>query len=149
MHADAAIVSVATWTAVVAAGCLTVLVCATALRTRAVAARAVVGLGLAAGLTGGGVALAAPAHDGKHRPTVVSAGWPVTSGEHRGPRVVVQPGDCLWAIAARRLDRPTPSHVAASWPRWWHRNRGVVGPDPDLIQPGQLLRPPVPARSRT
>lgn len=149
MPADAAIVQVATWTAVVAAGYLAVLVTVTVVRTHARAVKGVAGLGLVVGLTSGGVALAAPAHDGKRPPVAASVGWPVGSSEHRGRHVVVRPGDCLWAIAARRLDRPTASQVAAIWPRWWHTNRRVVGPDPDLIQPGQQLRPPVHARSRT
>jgi nucleoid-associated protein YgaU len=32
--------------------------------------------------------------------------------------------------------------VAASWPRWYAANRRVIGADPDLILPGQILRPP-------
>jgi nucleoid-associated protein YgaU len=57
--------------------------------------------------------------------------------------VRVQPGDSLWLIAARRLG-PTadPAQVAASWPRWYAANRHVIGADPDLIRPGQLLSPP-------
>jgi nucleoid-associated protein YgaU len=57
--------------------------------------------------------------------------------------VVVHRGDTLWAIAARRLP-PTASAaaVAASWPRWYAVNRRVIGADPDLILPGQILRPP-------
>ena len=47
-----------------------------------------------------------------------------------------------------RGDRPEPRAVAAAWPRWWHANRAVVGPDPDLIRPGQVLHPP-PSPRRT
>jgi hypothetical protein len=25
---------------------------------------------------------------------------------------------------------------------WWVANAGVIGPDPDLLLPGQVLRPP-------
>jgi len=66
--------------------------------------------------------------------------------------VVVRPGDTLWSLTAARLgngDRPEPRAVAAAWPRWWHANRAVVGPDPDLIRPGQVLHPPaVPQEDR-
>jgi resuscitation-promoting factor RpfA len=65
-----------------------------------------------------------------------------------GDVVVVRPGDTLWTLAATRLGDGDPAHerdvraVAAAWPRWWHANRAVVGPDPDLIRPGQVLHPP-------
>jgi hypothetical protein len=57
--------------------------------------------------------------------------------------LVVQPGDSLWAIAARHLG-PTASEaqVAQAWPQWWHANRAVVGDDPNLIHPGSHLAPP-------
>jgi nucleoid-associated protein YgaU len=48
----------------------------------------------------------------------------------------------LWAIAATRLGpQATPALVAANWPRWYAANRAVIGADPDLIRPGQLLQP--------
>jgi resuscitation-promoting factor RpfA len=60
--------------------------------------------------------------------------------------VTVQPGDSLWAIAARQLGPgATAADVAASWPRWYAANRAVIGPDPDLILPGQRLVPPPPS----
>lgn len=63
-----------------------------------------------------------------------------------GERVVVRPGDTLWAIAARALGPgATAGEVAAYWPRIQARNRAVVGPDPDRILPGQVLHlPPLP-----
>ena len=59
------------------------------------------------------------------------------------PTVVVAPGDCLWEIAAQTLgpDAST-AEIASEWPRWYDANRAVVGGDPDLIQPGMVLRPP-------
>jgi nucleoid-associated protein YgaU len=58
-------------------------------------------------------------------------------------RVVVQRGDTLWAIAARALGAGVAeAEIARAWPRWYAANRSVVGADPDLIQPGQVLRPP-------
>jgi nucleoid-associated protein YgaU len=149
VSADTAIVQVAIWTAVLAAGYLAVGALATALRAHPRAAKGVVGLGLVTCLATGGVALAAPADTGTRRSAAVSVDWPISAGEHPDRQVVVQPGDCLWSIAARLLDQPTPTRIAASWPRWWHSNRRVVGPDPNLIHPGQRLRPPVPVRSRS
>jgi hypothetical protein len=57
--------------------------------------------------------------------------------------VIVAPGDCLWTIAARAIGpSATDAEIAATWPRWYARNRGVVGADPDLLIPGTVLRPP-------
>jgi nucleoid-associated protein YgaU len=60
-------------------------------------------------------------------------------------RITVRPGDSLWRIAARALPRDTaPAVVERSWHRWYAANRGVIGADPNLIQPGQQLTPPNP-----
>lgn len=60
-----------------------------------------------------------------------------------GHPVVVRRGDSLWRIAARQLGpRATDAQIAAAWPRWYAANRAVVGPDPDLLLPGQHLLPP-------
>jgi nucleoid-associated protein YgaU len=73
--------------------------------------------------------------------------WP--SGDPAaGARVVVR-GDCLWHIAAEHLlarqDRPpTDAEVATAVQAWWTANADVIGPDPDLLLPGQMLRPPGP-----
>lgn len=57
--------------------------------------------------------------------------------------VVVQPGDCLWRLAARSLGpSTTAARIAAAWPSWWSANRRVIGDDPDLLQPGTRLVPP-------
>jgi nucleoid-associated protein YgaU len=62
--------------------------------------------------------------------------------EDRG-EVVVHRGDSLWSIAARHLGPgATDSEVADAWPRWFAANRDVVGPDPDRLLPGQVLRAP-------
>lgn len=54
--------------------------------------------------------------------------------------VVVHRGDTLWGIAARHLGaQATDQDVADAWPRWYAANRDVIGPDPDLIVPGQRL----------
>lgn len=55
-------------------------------------------------------------------------------------RVVVRRGDTLWDLCARHLGpRATTADIAQEWPRWYDANIGVIGPDPDLILPGQEL----------
>lgn len=62
--------------------------------------------------------------------------------------VVVVPGDSLWTIAARALATRDAGRsigaasIAAEWPRWWAANRAAIGADPDLLIPGERLRPP-------
>ncbi len=57
--------------------------------------------------------------------------------------VVVRRGDTLWSIAARHLGpHPSEAEVAHAWPAWFDTNRAVVGDDPDLLLPGQVLRAP-------
>lgn len=57
--------------------------------------------------------------------------------------VVVRRGDSLWDIAARHLGPgATAGQIAHEWPRWFAANRLAIGPDPDLLLPGQLLVPP-------
>lgn len=91
-------------------------------------------------------AVAVPAHADPERP-----GPHVLSGlrmpdraegpAHPPPRsVVVRPGDSLWAIAERQLPpRAGQRRVSAAWHSLYRRNREVVGADPDLIRPGQVL----------
>lgn len=55
-------------------------------------------------------------------------------------RVRVRPGDTLWRLAEVRLGSSTPAAVIAELVRDVHRrNRELIGPDPDLIRPGQRL----------
>ncbi len=64
--------------------------------------------------------------------------------------VVVRRGDSLWTIVERQLGpSATGAEVAAEWPRWYAANRDVIGPDPDVLQPGQVLRPPAAAAGGT
>lgn len=57
--------------------------------------------------------------------------------------VTVHAGDSLWSIAAAHLPPGSDdAAVAAAWPRWYATNRSVVGDDPDLIRPGQILTVP-------
>lgn len=57
--------------------------------------------------------------------------------------VVVARGDCLWRLAAEELG-PTasPADIAARTRAWHEHNRDVIGPDPDLLIPGQRLDTP-------
>jgi nucleoid-associated protein YgaU len=95
-------------------------------------------------------------------PTVPSPTWPLDGAArpatpHSATRVptphvpasqpseavTVRPGDSLWLIAARRLGpRPPAARIAAEWPRWYAANRQVIGDDPTLISPGQVLHAP-------
>jgi hypothetical protein len=61
-----------------------------------------------------------------------------------GPReTVVRRGDTLWDIARAHLGPDaTDAEVAAEWPRWHEANRSVIGPDPDVLLPGQVLHAP-------
>jgi nucleoid-associated protein YgaU len=71
--------------------------------------------------------------------------WPA-GPDVAGAHVVVR-GDCLWHIAADRLRaslgrHPADGEVAVAVQAWWSANAEVIGPDPDLLLPGQILRPP-------
>jgi hypothetical protein len=62
----------------------------------------------------------------------------------------VVPGDCLWLIAGASLRAtgrgagapPSDGEIAGAVRAWWSANAAVVGPDPDLLLPGQVLHPP-------
>lgn len=57
--------------------------------------------------------------------------------------VTVRRGDSLWSIASRHLGSGASDvQVAREWPRWYAANRDLIGDDPDLLVPGQQLRPP-------
>jgi nucleoid-associated protein YgaU len=78
-----------------------------------------------------------------HHRVPVSMPGPRPRLQHEDTSVVVRRGDTLWDIAARHLGiRATVARVAAEWPRWYHANRTVIGPDPDHLEPGQRLHPP-------
>ncbi len=111
-------------------------------------------LGVGVGLAGPGAVLTAaaagPVPDWPlpATPTATTAppapDWPSTAAtdSHR-----VVPGDCLWHIGeqwltARSGQRPANAQIASAVAAWWDTNSGVIGPDPDLLRPGQVLRPP-------
>ncbi|AEG45065.1 LysM peptidoglycan-binding domain-containing protein [Isoptericola variabilis] len=57
--------------------------------------------------------------------------------------VVVHRGDTLWDLARAALgDDATDADVMRAVVRWHEANRDVIGDDPDLILPGQVLRAP-------
>lgn len=59
--------------------------------------------------------------------------------------VVVVPGDSLWRLAAATLPAgATNAQIASSWKDWYEANVSVIGADPDLLLPGQVLRVPTP-----
>ena len=52
----------------------------------------------------------------------------------------VLPGDCLWNIAGEMLGRGASSQeIADLWPVIYSLNKDVIGKDPNLIEPGQVL----------
>ncbi|WP_175009146.1 LysM peptidoglycan-binding domain-containing protein [Cellulosimicrobium sp. TH-20] len=64
-------------------------------------------------------------------------------GPQAAPEVVVVRGDSLWSIAARHLPAgSTDRQVAEAVERWYATNAHVVGADPDLVRPGQVLVAP-------
>lgn len=97
---------------------------------------------------------ATPPHPAPARPAPPHAGPPSspatpTTERPTAPRtgadqrVRVRPGDSLWLIAAQRLGPDaSAADVAAEWPRWYAANRAVIGDDPSLIEPGQVLHAP-------
>jgi nucleoid-associated protein YgaU len=84
----------------------------------------------------------------------VTPDWPsVPAGAPDWPRVsaedhVVLRGDCLWDIAAgwlrtQRAGLPTTdAEVLQAVHAWWDANADVIGADPDVLLPGQVLRAP-------
>lgn len=59
---------------------------------------------------------------------------------------VVAKGECLWRIARRHLDASglpaSGTDVSRLWRAIYAENRDVIGDDPDLILPGQVLTIP-------
>ncbi|WP_418276229.1 hypothetical protein ACNHYB_15355 [Isoptericola jiangsuensis] len=66
-----------------------------------------------------------------------------TTDDERPVEVVVVRGDTLWDIAARTLPGDaTDAQILRETVRWHEANRDVVGDDPDVVLPGQILRGP-------
>ncbi|MDI2035035.1 LysM peptidoglycan-binding domain-containing protein [Paenarthrobacter nitroguajacolicus] len=85
------------------------------------------------------------------RPPVVGPGLLSRPGSRdataaTGNGVEVKAGDTLWSIAAARLGPfSTDVDVADAWPKWYAANRSVIGDNPAVLRPGQILQPPEPA----
>ena len=63
--------------------------------------------------------------------------------------VVVRAGDSLWRIASRLLPvHSDPATVARTTAALYDANRRTIGPDPDLLSPGQHLVVPNPEHQR-
>jgi nucleoid-associated protein YgaU len=120
-------------------------------RTLRVLVPATVRLALAAAIGVQAAALPAVAHPPATSSAAVEyphVGLPVLGNARTSARPVattvrVRPGDSLWRIAQRHLDpAATADEIAAAWPRWYERNRTVIGPDPDLLAVGLRLAHP-------
>ncbi len=78
-----------------------------------------------------------------HRAAADHRAVPQRSGARPTVAYRVHPGDTLWDIAAAHLPPgSSAAAIAARWPRWWSANRQIIGPDPNLLRPGQRLQPP-------
>lgn len=117
------------------------------------------GVGLTAGVVGGGLMAPADASPGRDPCPACAPAPPRLTGlplpalpfgsgtvTHRAtasqaPRtVVVRSGDSLWSIAERLLPpSASPSRIAALVDRLYAQNRTEIGADPNLIFPGTLL----------
>lgn len=66
----------------------------------------------------------------------VTASRAASSNAPSGGTYTVKPGDCLWKIAATHLGS------GSSWNEIYDANKDVVGGNPNLIYPGQVLTIP-------
>lgn len=67
---------------------------------------------------------------------------PAVHDRNRAKWHAVLPGETLWSIAADRLGTDDVRRVARYWPRIHRANREVIGSNPSLIRPGQVLELP-------
>jgi nucleoid-associated protein YgaU len=58
---------------------------------------------------------------------------------HEPSHYAVLPGDTLWDIAAKVLRTDDLHRIASYWPRIHRANRDLIGSDPNLLRPGQVL----------
>lgn len=78
------------------------------------------------------------------RPLIAQAhsGADPTAADHGAVQITVRSGDTLWAIVADHLGPASAAEIAAAVQRWHDVNRAVIGDNPDLIRPGQVLTSP-------
>jgi len=69
---------------------------------------------------------------------------PAGAAAPAGPgAVTVRGGDSLWSIAKAAMPASaTDADIDTAWRAWYAANQAVIGGDPNVIQPGQLLSPP-------
>lgn len=71
-----------------------------------------------------------------------NAGHGATAGRPMGS-VAVLAGDSLWDIVASHLGpEASDVEIALEWPRWYEANKTLIGQNPDVLLPGQVLLPP-------
>jgi nucleoid-associated protein YgaU len=71
---------------------------------------------------------------------VVSRAAPTPRPRHT---VVVRQGDSLWSIAQRHLPPDAAARaIVRRWQAIYAANRALLGPNPDVIEPGQRLHLP-------
>lgn len=99
-------------------------------------------VGLAApALAGSSPGADLPSVDGLQLP-VRASGESATGAAPHGPAPViheVRAGDSLWRIARDRTTTADDGDVASLVARIHHLNHDVIGPDPDILRPGQRL----------
>jgi hypothetical protein len=87
-----------------------------------------------------------PADEGSDLPSLGFSPTPESpDSSAQGVRTVtVRAGDCLWTITDDLLgpNADPDADIASAWPRLSERNRDVIGSDPDLLEPGQVLEVP-------
>lgn len=84
-------------------------------------------------------------------PAAALTGPPASASPAPGPltpsaagTVVVQAGDCLWNLAQQHAGPTATDRDIARLTATWHAaNRATIGPDPDVLHPGQVLTVPV------
>jgi hypothetical protein len=83
-----------------------------------------------------------------HRSGPLLAGLPLpdraaATSSSRARTVLVRPGDSLWSIAADDLPEDSAAErITERWRAIYATNSALIGPDPDVIVPGQRLRLP-------
>lgn len=93
--------------------------------------------------------VATPAHAEGWRPPSLARpvdGLASAEGPASADRVTVRRGDSLWVLLRSRFPRADDATLAVLVRRTYAANRSTIGPDPDLVQPGEQLRMPA-ARS--
>ena len=109
----------------------------------ATAATATVGPAVAAASTSAAATAPPAAAAATVSSSVANVPAPASAPAAQADTVVVEPGDTLWRIAQRALPSDAgAADIASAWPDWYATNAALIGDDPDLLQPGQVLSAP-------